>query len=407
MDPKKISFIGDIMCEKIFLEASYIDGKYEFEPLFSNIKEKLKQSDYVIANLETVFAGQTAGFTKELLSFNTPDDFLIELADSGINVVSIANNHCLDRGVDGLKKSIRSIESSGLKYFGGSYSKSKRKPYEEINVDGFKVALIGYTYGTNAHDNKVLLQKDDEYLVNMLNSQEVDIEKFNKTLKTNTFRGKVSRVIRKFTTLEQRLQIKKFLNIDYNFIYTDVLDNEELSKVYTDKLKSDIRIAKEETDYVIVFLHAGGQFNLEPGSYVDALVRIIKDAGANEIVGHHPHVVQKSEWLENNFFVSYSLGNFSISPSSIYVPLDNLPQYGIIYNIYINNNCISKRTFSIIKMVEDKRNRLTVYPVFDLYNNLDEIGKERLLKDCKVIYERYINKMNYGEFKIEDEYIIK
>ena len=54
----KISFIGDVMFEKQFLKASKRqDGSYSFYSLFEEVKHKFAQSDYVVANLESVFGG--------------------------------------------------------------------------------------------------------------------------------------------------------------------------------------------------------------------------------------------------------------------------------------------------------------------------------------------------------------
>lgn len=54
----KISFVGDVMFERQFLKASkQTDGTYCFSELFEDIKNKFAQSDYVVANLESVFGG--------------------------------------------------------------------------------------------------------------------------------------------------------------------------------------------------------------------------------------------------------------------------------------------------------------------------------------------------------------
>ena len=72
----KISFLGDIMCEKPFLDAAKKrDGSYEFSTAFKGMKEICSQSDYVVANLETPFAGKDKGYTNEFYLFNTPDSF--------------------------------------------------------------------------------------------------------------------------------------------------------------------------------------------------------------------------------------------------------------------------------------------------------------------------------------------
>ncbi|MDU7925862.1 MAG: CapA family protein, partial [Finegoldia magna] len=92
---KKISFIGDIMCEPMLLKASKINKGYNFDGVFEYIRDFLKESDYVVANLETPIAGEQLGFTSSLFEFNAPIEFLDALKDAGINLVTTANNHSL------------------------------------------------------------------------------------------------------------------------------------------------------------------------------------------------------------------------------------------------------------------------------------------------------------------------
>lgn len=54
----KISFTGDIMCERPLLSASRSDKKYDFDFVFHGVKDKLRESDLVVGNLETVLLGR-------------------------------------------------------------------------------------------------------------------------------------------------------------------------------------------------------------------------------------------------------------------------------------------------------------------------------------------------------------
>ncbi len=59
------------MCERPLLSASRSDKKYDFDFVFHGVKDKLRESDLVVGNLETVFAGEEAGYTNDVYSFNT------------------------------------------------------------------------------------------------------------------------------------------------------------------------------------------------------------------------------------------------------------------------------------------------------------------------------------------------
>lgn len=401
-DLLKMSFLGDIMCEKPLMKASYKNGKYNFDYLFENIKDKLDESDIVVANLETVFAGKDKGYTKDIYSFNTPDEFAEAISKVKIDYLSTANNHCLDRGIDGLSRTIEVLDKYGIKSYGTYARKEDRRSYETVDLNGYKVALISYTYGTNVDDNKVILDDNNHYHVNVLRYQKIDFDNFNKTLKSDTFRGKLSKVIRSFTTLEQRMKLKKSLGKLKLKKSNESFKEEDLYKPYIDKLLEDIEAAKVNTDYVIVNLHSGALFNPEIGAYTEKIVEVIKNSGADAIIAHHPHIVKHTEHLDN-MFVAYSLGNFSISPSSIYVLPDDLPEYGVMLHLYFSEKKVEKMTFTIFKMVESENGNLTVYPIDELYGLLKSSDKSDLIEDSRRIYKVFTRRED-SNFKILSEY---
>lgn len=113
-----LSFTGDIMCQREQLAACRTSGGYEFGPLFEPAAEALAASDYLVGNLETPFAGAEAGYTRELYSFNTPDSFAAALAACGFDLVSTANNHCLDRKLSGQKRTLDILDRAGIAHVG-------------------------------------------------------------------------------------------------------------------------------------------------------------------------------------------------------------------------------------------------------------------------------------------------
>ena len=404
-DYYKISFTGDIMCELSLQNASKRGEIYDFEFVFCGVKDKLAESDIVVGNLETVFAGEKAGYTHEVYSFNTPDSFVYAMKDAGINYVSTANNHCLDRGIDGLIRTLKLLDKYGIKHFGTYRSKEERTPYELLEIGGKKIALIAYTYGTNVVENGIVFKEDEEFYVNVLKSQEREWLKFKKTLNTPGFRSKLSRYIRKVTTLEQRMRIKKKLGILKNTAKSDDLLEGDIYPRYLEYLKSDVEQAKHDADYVFVCLHSGGLFNFEVGAYTEHIVNLIVSAGADVIVGNHPHVVQK--FVDKGCLVAYSLGNFSISPSSLYLVRENLPEYSVLLHFYFDKGKMSlcKVAFSILKIVESKNGSLCVYPVNVLYDKgIIDSEREMLTRDCTKIYNIFTGKQE-AVIDILDEYV--
>ena len=79
-------------------------GAYDYKPMIRFAKPWIEQADYAVVNLETTFAGgpDYSGFP----AFNTPDALGDALKDAGFDLVSTANNHCLDRGYDGMLRTL-------------------------------------------------------------------------------------------------------------------------------------------------------------------------------------------------------------------------------------------------------------------------------------------------------------
>ena len=113
----KISFTGDIMCYAEQISAIEEKGK-DYNTIFSPIKDYFQDSDYVVANLETPIAGAEMLYTTEPASFNTPSNLLNALSNINIKMVTNANNHILDRGIDGLLRTIEELDQHNLEHTG-------------------------------------------------------------------------------------------------------------------------------------------------------------------------------------------------------------------------------------------------------------------------------------------------
>jgi hypothetical protein len=126
-------------------------------------------------------------------------------------------------------------------------------------------------------------------------------------------------------------------------------------------------------------------------------------------VGTHPHIVHKYELIEDKILGFYSLGSFSISPSSLYIITENLPEYSIMLHLYLRRGeekKLNKISFTILKAVEDKKHGLVIYPVSDLVKTLKQ-EKERmnLVDDVSFIYNRFMGTKK-NSVSIIDEYIL-
>ena len=142
-------FVGDLMQHQGQIDAARTSkNTYDYSSCFSFVKDQISRADLAIANLEVPFAGKPfAGYP----AFNAPDEYLYAIKDAGFDVLLTANNHCLDRGKKGLERTIRLLDSLRISYTGTYQNEKERNERYPLFIlkNGFRIALLNYTYGTN------------------------------------------------------------------------------------------------------------------------------------------------------------------------------------------------------------------------------------------------------------------
>lgn len=146
-----IVFGGDVMAHLPQVMAARRDSTYDFSETFEYIKPFFDTADIVVVNLETTISetGEYSGYPL----FSSPPELVEALAESGVDILALANNHICDKGADGIASTVNAIEKAGLRYTGAyadsaAYRKSNSLSFE---VNGIRFALLNYTYGTNGN----------------------------------------------------------------------------------------------------------------------------------------------------------------------------------------------------------------------------------------------------------------
>lgn len=138
------------MCHTTNFNGAY-DSKtntYDFKPAFANIAKYITKADIAIGNLETTFAGKDRGYTG-YPTFNSPDELGEAIKSIGIDVLSTANNHSLDKGYSGLVSTLDKLDELGIEHTGTARSIEEQNDVLVKEVNGIKIAFIAFTYGTN------------------------------------------------------------------------------------------------------------------------------------------------------------------------------------------------------------------------------------------------------------------
>lgn len=402
----KISFTGDIMCEMPLLKSSKSKGQYCFKSVFRKVKPLLAESNYVIGNLETICTGEKNGLTNHIYSFNSPVEFLMAVKNSGIHLVTTATNHALDRGVKGLIDNLEEVKKLTIDSIGTYSSEEESKEIFIKTISGVNIAFLNYTFGTNCHINGNKLSEKQAFHINLLKPQDEEYNSYLFNKNSNSLKNILARFVFRFLSLRNWIKLKRILGLTYNKPYQDD-DLTQLSDEYLEKIKLDLIAAKNAADVVIMCAHMGGQFNNTPGRFSRFMMSFFEENGVDVVVGNHPHVVQKCVNFTEGGLGAYCLGNFSISPSSVYVINDDLPEYSILLHSYIDvkTKKIIKNTFSILKIEEDKDGSLTVWPLHELYKTVSQKRKHDLEMDALKIYNRFLSAANEN-LSIKSEYLV-
>ena len=373
----KISFGGDLMCLQSQNEAVMSKyGLYDYDETLATLKPLFAESDYVVANLETPLSD--ARLSEEQICFNSPASFAEAIKKAGIHFVQTANNHCLDRSVEGMEQTLDVLDKVGLEHSGTycTFEESNRVFIKEIS--GVKVAIVCCTFGTNSEHNGKILPADETWRVDLLKRQ-----------------NKLSKVASRVS--------------DAPIISSMIPDNVSVAAIansanvpYTDRIKEKILSAKREADIVIVMPHIGGQYNSAPGAWSKWTVDWMSQLHPSLIVAGHPHVPLRTEII-NGVFTAWSLGNLSFTPGVGYYLPNVLADYGVVLHTWFDvvSKKLVRASFNLIKNVvgEDGISRIRL--VIDLWNEC----KNAIERDCLSIdNETLVNRLCGTNATIQPKY---
>lgn len=255
----RISAVGDVMVHKTQLPAQYDSstGAYNFDNNFQYLVPYIDQADLALFNLETTFAGGTyTGYP----AFNSPESLASALKKAGFDVALTSNNHIMDKGLAGMKRTLEMTRKAGLATAGTRLEGEKN--YSLVDVKNIKIGIVSYSYETPKVGG-----------VPTINGSHIASEAWPLL---NTF---------------------SYYNLDQDLL----------------KVKQSIQDARADgAELVICYFHWGEEYQRSPNEYQQHIARQAAGFGADIIFASHPHVLQGIELLDNNgkkVPVFYSMGN--------------------------------------------------------------------------------------------------
>ena len=166
-----IMMIGDILAhEGVYNSGLQANGTYNFDHLFKNIKSDISAADIRIVNQETILGGVELGLSG-YPCFNSPYEIGVAEAKAGFNVILHATNHTLDKGLTGVENCLNFWKTNypEMAVLGINETEEDYNDIYVYNKDGFKIAILNYTYGTNG----IAIPASKPYIVNMLDVDKI------------------------------------------------------------------------------------------------------------------------------------------------------------------------------------------------------------------------------------------
>lgn len=284
---------GDLMMSRPLIRS----GDQAAGPATEGVYEVLRQADLTFVNLEIPLTDRGVAADK-LVTFRAPPALAGDLAAIGTDVVTFANNHALDFGLEGLFQTLQTLDQAGMPRVGAGADLAEALAPAVLEAGGLKVAFVGLSAtlpaGAAARDGRPGIAG-----IKVFTNYVIDTEALDEQPGTAPF----------------------------------VQTHAEPSDV--ERACQAVRAAAAQADAVVVGIHWGvphgwvAAFQDPLATYQRPLAHALIDAGATAIIGNHAHVLHGIEFYKRRP-VLYCLGNFlfhRLAPGTPVALARNFPPY--------------------------------------------------------------------------------
>lgn len=296
---------GDnLIHQPIYYQASVRAGGegYDFSYPYQYVAEYISEADMAILNQETIVTDEFAPSTYPC--FCTPAAMGDEMVELGFDVISVGNNHILDKGEAGLLSTLEywSTNHPDIPVYGAYRNEEDMNNVRTLTVNDISFAFLSYM----EHTNGLSLPSGSECELVYLNELEL--------------------------------------------------------------IEQQIRSAAEKYDCVIVSAHFGVETTNVISDSQYYLSQQFADWGADIIIGTQPHTIQSMEWLEKadggKAFVFYCLGNFLSAQSYVYCMVEMLGRITVTKNLLTGEIELSQpNAVPLVNHYDYNYSDIRVYPL--------------------------------------------
>lgn len=253
---------GDILMHMPIVRSAWTGDGYNFDDVFAYIEPYVTSAGYASATLETTLSGVEKTFSG-FPNFNSPDELAAGAKNAGFDLLVTATEHCYDFGTDGLRRTLSTVQKTGLSTI-GTVENAEESRHSIQTVNGIRIGMASYTYSD--------LREDGSVGLNGLNAEA------DAAVLVNTF------------------------------------DPKRLSRFYTEIEGELAAMRSSGADITVVYLHWGDEYSAAVSDTQRSMAQKLCDLGVDVIVGSHPHVVQPVDLLtssnnpDHKTLVVYSAG---------------------------------------------------------------------------------------------------
>ena len=216
-------------------------------PAFDNVRDVLKAATLAVATLEAPLSGAHNRYCDACLIFVGNEAYISGVSDAGIDVVTLAANHIGDGGPQGVLNTVRVLDQAKIAHVGAGANETAAHAPAIVERGGQRIAFLGY--------NDV---PPVEYVATASRAGSAWLSHDDPTYGA---------------------------------------------------LRDEIRAAKAQADLLVVMTHWGIEYEDHPRDVEVAAAHAMVEAGADVIIGDHPHWVQSVE-LYRGAYITYGIGNF-------------------------------------------------------------------------------------------------
>ncbi len=241
---------------------------------FRRVRDLFRAADFTLINLESPISEGGSSVIHQIVTHRQRPESVEVLRDAGVDAVSFANSHCMDYGPVALLDTLRHLKKGGIGCAGAGPNAAEAAKPIFLERDGTSLAFLSYC---------TILKAGFAAGPGSPGMAGLRVATYYEIHQSERYgAGQPGRAL----------------------VTVTILDKDDVRQV-----QRDVRNAKRRADVVVVAFHWGISFNYDMVSYQRELAHATIDAGADLIIGHHPHCLKGLEVYQGRV-IAYSLGNF-------------------------------------------------------------------------------------------------